>query len=214
MSKRLLNSTKVGQSTTSLGNFCQCSVAHTVQNCFLIFRWEPPALPCIHCLLNWLWAPQKVPSSVFTAVALWVFISIDKVSTPSLLQVDQSQLSQPFFIKDVSSSFALSFLGLSPVCPCLSHTGGPELDIALQAWPQQKQGITSFNLLAILCLMQVRIVLDCLSARARCWIMFNLVPTRTPGLFLQVCFPAGWSPASPGTWGCSSPGAGLCPSPC
>jgi len=40
MSRRLLNISREGDSATSLGNLCQCSVTLTVKkNCFLVFRW-------------------------------------------------------------------------------------------------------------------------------------------------------------------------------
>jgi len=45
------------------------------------------------------------------------------------------------------------------------------------------------------------------AARARCWLVFDLVGPPSPSL--QSCFPAGRSPACAGTWSCSSPGAGL-----
>ncbi|KAK4810782.1 hypothetical protein QYF61_008754, partial [Mycteria americana] len=47
---------------------------------------------------------------------------------------------------------------------------------------EERGRITSLDLLAILCLMQPRIPLA-LAARAHCWLMFNLVSTRTPRSF-------------------------------
>ena len=40
MSRRLLNISKDGDSTTSLGNLCQCSAPHTVKKCSLMFSWK------------------------------------------------------------------------------------------------------------------------------------------------------------------------------
>lgn len=48
---------------------------------------------------------------------------------------------------------------------------------------EQRWRITSINFLAILCIVQPRLLLAFLSVRACCWLMFNLVFTRTPTSF-------------------------------
>ena len=126
------------------------------------------------------------PVSVFFAPYLQVFICLGEIPADLyFLQAKQSQLSQPFLLEVLQFLKHLPgpFIGLSPVYPCLSP-GSPELDTILQVWPHQQRGrIPSFDLLMILCLMQPRVLSDCFAARAHCWIVFNLVSTRTPKTF-------------------------------
>lgn len=91
-----------------------------------------------------------------------------------------------------------------------TEPGSPELDTVFQVWPHQRWGIGKGSPPSALHLMQPRTPFTFFAARAHCWLMFSLVSSRTPALFLQDCFPAGRPPARSGTWGCSSPGAGPC----
>ena len=65
---------------------------------------------------------------------------------------------------------------------------------------EQRVRILSLDLLAILCPMQPMLSLTFFAAWAHCWLMFNLVSTRTPTLFLPSCFSVGWPPACISTW--------------
>ncbi|KAK4830703.1 hypothetical protein QYF61_012872 [Mycteria americana] len=97
---------------------------------------------------------QIQPGSVFSTPSLQVFIYIDKMSPqPSLLQAQQSQLSQPFLIGEMLQS--------------LHHLHGPLLDSLQRGLTsaEQRGRITSLNLLAILCLMQPRITLAFFATR-------------------------------------------------
>lgn len=83
-----------------------------------------------------------------------------------------------------SIRLVISQAGLSPVCPCLSHPGEPRtgpstpsvaLAVVFYLWEGDR--------ITLLCLLsapleQPRMPLACFSAKARCWIMFNL-STRT-----------------------------------
>lgn len=57
--------------------------------------------------------------------------------------------------------------------------------------------ITSLNLYSLFP-THPRMLLAAFAAKAHCWLMSNLFSTRIPGLFLQGCFPAAWSPAPTG----------------
>lgn len=84
--------------------------------------------------------------------------------------------------------------------------GSPELNTVLQVWAYQgwlEMKITSLELLVIFCLMQPRIPLDFLVARAHCWLRFNLVSSGTPRSSSAGLRPAGWPLAYIYCW-CSS----------
>lgn len=64
--------------------------------------------------------------------------------------------------------------------------GSPALGIALHiclARGEQREGITSLDLLVTFCLIQPRRHLTSFAARVHCWFMFSLVSTRTPQVF-------------------------------
>ena len=108
---------------------------------------------------------------------------------PSLLQANEAQFPQPFFIGEV----------LQPT----DHLCGPPLDLLQQlrtlpvlgapAWIQyfrwvliraeQRGTITSLALLATPLLMQPRILLAFQAARAHCWLMTSFSSIRTPTFF-------------------------------
>ena len=64
---------------------------------------------------------------------------------------------------------------------------------------EQRGRITSLDLMATLPLMQPRIPLAFLVARAHCWLTLNLVSTKSPSSFSTKLLPS-WSAAS--IWGC------------
>jgi len=111
MSTRLLNISKDKDSTTPLGNLCQCLVILTVKKCFLMFTRN---------LLGFSLCPWPLVLSLNTtekslALSSQVFINITKISPhPSLLWSIQSQLSQLFFMGEVLQA--------------LNHLCGPSLD--------------------------------------------------------------------------------------
>lgn len=65
------------------------------------------------------------------------------------------------------------------------------------------EGSTYLDLLVILCLMQLRISFNFLTART-CWFAFNLLSTRTPRSFSASLFSTVWSPACIDAWSCNS----------
>lgn len=62
-------------------------------------------------------------------------------------------------------------------------------------------------------LMPPRMLLAFFIARVECWLIFNLVPTRTPRSFPAGLLPSWVPPAHAGAGSCSSSVAGLCISP-
>ena len=76
--------------------------------------------------------------------------------------------------------------------------GSPGLDPGLQVCltsAEQRGGVTSPDLLAVLCLMQPRRSLAAFGTRAHCCLVVNLVPTRTPRAFSAKLFRS-WSAPS------------------
>jgi len=133
---------------------------------------------------------RKEPGSLF-ARSLQVFIHTNQMPP------EQSQLSQPFLTGEMPQSLhhlcgpsldSLQYVHVSPVLG--SHSTPPMASPVLS----QKRRITPIDLLVTLFLMQPRKPLAAFEAQAHCWLMFNLVSTRTPGPFLQSYFPAGWPP--------------------
>lgn len=77
---------------------------------------------------------------------------------------------------------------------------------------EQRGRILSLDLLAMLSLAQRRIPFTFFATRARFWLVFNLVSTRTRRAFSAELLSSWMAPAYICAWGCSSPGAGLCTS--
>jgi len=111
------------------------------------------------------------------------------VPKPSLLQAEQSQLSQPFLMGEGSSPliiFVASYWTLSSMPVSLLYWGAQNWTQCSRCGPtsaEQRRRITSLNPLAMFCLMQSRIPFAFFVARARCWLMFILVSTRIPRSF-------------------------------
>lgn len=80
----------------------------------------------LHSLSYLYTLTKSSPSPLFSGwrVPGWVSLSLKTVCKPLLIFV--------------------AFTALTPVCPCLSCTGGPKLDEVLQMWPSQawRQGST------------------------------------------------------------------------
>jgi len=180
MSRQLLDISMVEDSTTSMSKLCQCSVTITVK-LFPDVQREPPVFQAVLTASGSVTGHHwKEPGSVCFTPSLQVFIYIDKIPTePSLLQAEQFQLSQPFLIGEMLQT-------LIHLCdPSLdSHQyinaslvlGSPELDKHSRCGltsAEQRGRITSLNLVATLCLKQLRIPFASFAARAHCWLVLN-----------------------------------------
>lgn len=101
VSKQLLSISEDGDSTTYLGHACQDSVILVPKKYFFTFRGN---LLCLGLhplpLVLALGTTEKKPNSGLSASFLQVFILIEKIPL-TLLQSEQSQLSQPFLIKEM-----------------------------------------------------------------------------------------------------------------
>ena len=87
----------------------------------------------------------------------------------------------PWILQSLNHLCCLALDSLQDI-PVYLLLGSPSLNPALQIFitrAEQRRGITSVNLLAVLCLMQSRMPLAFFSVRAQCWLTFNLLPTRT-----------------------------------
>ena len=115
VSRQLLNISEGGDSTTALGKLCQCLVTPAVKKWFLMFRGN---LPCFS------WCPLPLVLALGTTKRSlaptplhpplrYLYTLIRSAPEPSLLQAQQSQLSQPFLICQM----------LQPLC----HLCGPLL---------------------------------------------------------------------------------------
>jgi len=99
MSRWLLNIAKEGDSVTSLGNLGQCSVILTMKKRFLMFRQNLlcfsfcPLPPVLSLKRAWPHPFSTFPSDI--SIHWW------DSSQLSLLQAEQSQLSQPFLTEEL-----------------------------------------------------------------------------------------------------------------
>lgn len=73
-----------------------------------------------------------------------------------------------------------------------------------------KREVSPLDLLAVLCLMQPRMLLSFFATRVYCWLPLNFLSTRTMCPFLRSCFPDEQASACTGVQAYSSPDAGLC----
>ena len=125
---------------------------------------------------------KRVPSVSF-APSLQVFTYTDEMPPePSLLQAEQPHLFQPFLPGEILQPLhhlsGPSLDSLQYTAPYLSCTGEPRTEHSTH------QGrMTSLSLLATLLLMQPSLPWVVFAAQARCWLMFNLLPTWTPKAF-------------------------------
>ena len=130
---------------------------------------------------------REEPGSILVALTLYIFININKVTPQSpLLQTKETQLPQPFFIREVLHSLNhLCCPALDPLqqFPVLLELRGPELDTIFQVWSPQGRAEGQENLsdlLTTLLLIPARVPLAFLATRAQCWLMVILLSTRTP----------------------------------
>ncbi|KAK4825522.1 LOW QUALITY PROTEIN: hypothetical protein QYF61_000035, partial [Mycteria americana] len=139
-SKRPLNTSRDGDSTTSLGSLFQCLITLSVKKNFLISSLNLPwrnlrPFPLVLSLVTW----EKTPTPPL--YNLLSVVESDEVSPqPPFLQAKQSQLPQPLLIR-----LLLQTLHQLP-CPSL-HTlqylniplvvGGPKLNTVFEVRPHQ-----------------------------------------------------------------------------
>lgn len=101
------------------------------------------------------------------------------------------------------------FVGLFPVCPCLSCTGKPRNGHKIQMWCHHwrvEGRVTFSDLLATPLLMHLWGFLTFFATIAHCWLMVSLLSTRIPHCpSLQICFIVAWFPESIDARGFSSP---------
>lgn len=112
----------------------------------------------------------------------------------SPLQADLTQAPQPLLLGQVlqpSPPWGPS-TEVPPVCLCLSCTTGSKLDAVLQRWSYKccaEETNHFLDLLAPLLLIQLRILLAFITARADCWLIFDQWATKTPETFPAELFP-------------------------
>lgn len=140
---------------------------------------------CAHGFWSSYWAPMErawlcplctLPSDIYTHWwrPCWTFSSPGWTVTALWAFPHRRGAPQP--------SYSWLFVGVSLVL------GSPGLVPALQEWPHQtweeRRGrITSLYLLATHLLMQPRTPFTFFALSAHCWVMINLVSTRTPRCF-------------------------------
>ncbi|KAK4812678.1 LOW QUALITY PROTEIN: hypothetical protein QYF61_012188 [Mycteria americana] len=139
-SKRPLNTSRDGDSTTSLGSLFQCLITLSVKKNFLISSLNLPwrnlrPFPLVLSLVTW----EKRPTP-----PLYTLLSVeesDEVSPqPPFLQAKQSQLPQPLLIRLLLQTLpqlrcpsldTLQYLNIPLV------VGGPKLNTVFEVWPHQ-----------------------------------------------------------------------------
>lgn len=209
-----------GDSTASLGSLCQYSSTRTMKKYFSVFRWNRLCsnlfpLP----LLLSLGATEK--SLALSSVRLPFRYLYTLIRFPwgfSFLSWTATSLPTfPHGREGPSPLIIQQFL-----CWNLSSIPMSVLYWRAQNWtqyfrygftnPHERGRITSLYLLAVLVLMQPRILLSFFAARAHCWLMFNLILGLLGplGPFPQSCFPVRMPPACSGAQHCSSQDVGMC----
>ncbi|KAK4824710.1 LOW QUALITY PROTEIN: hypothetical protein QYF61_017936 [Mycteria americana] len=139
-SKRLLNTSRDGDSTTSLGSLFQCLITLSVKKNFLISSLNLPWCNLRPFLLSYhlLHGRRDRPPPLYNLLSV---VESNKVSPqPPFLQAKQSQLPQPLLIR-----FLLQTLHQlrCPSLDMLQHlnvslvVGGPKLNTVFQVWPHQ-----------------------------------------------------------------------------
>lgn len=166
-----------------------------------------------NCLFSWYWARLKRLAS-FSLHPLFRYLYVlIRFLAPAFLS---SRHNSCYSLSLSSQERHFSPLIIWALCRALSSMYNFLLYRGAQDWMQYfRCSLTNSDKRKIrwsfltcwqkLCLMQPRITLTFLMARAHCWLIYNLVPIKTPGPFLQSCFLAGCT----GAQGCSFPSTGL-----
>ena len=124
--RQLLEISKDGDSTASLGKLCQCLVTLTLKKCFLMFRGNLLCFSlCPLPLVLALGSHQKEPGSVLFSPSFQVFMYIDKIPlTLPFSMLNRSSFTPPHRRDAPAPSWLLwPCAGLSPVSPYLPCTG-------------------------------------------------------------------------------------------
>lgn len=109
---------------------------------------------------------------------------LNSLSSLSLSSYEMLQSLNHFRSPSFSS---LRYLCVSPVLGAHNWTQHSRCSISSA---EQKAGISTLSLLVTLHLARSRMAVTSVVARARCWLRFHLLPTRTPGPFCAKLFPA------------------------
>lgn len=200
MSSQVLNISKDGESTVSLGNLCQCLNTIKVEKFFLCLNADSCVLTCVHCLLSCLSKLLKLTLLSLLPLfqylykfirSLWAFCSPGWIALPSL-SASYKRCSRHLVIT-VACILAHSH-GPWPIpLPIVITRHGwthsmPALSWGAHHWfkhsrcvsPVLNRGnplFTSLNLLATPFRMQPRRLLS-LAIRARCCPVVSLLSTR------------------------------------
>ncbi|KAK4826124.1 LOW QUALITY PROTEIN: hypothetical protein QYF61_005276 [Mycteria americana] len=141
-SKRPLNTSRDGDSTTSLGSLFQCLITLSVKKNFLISSLNLPwrnlrPFPLVLSLVTW----EKRPTPTSLQPPFHVVVESDEVSPqPPFLQAKQSQLPQPLLIRLLLQTLHQL---RCPSLDTLQHlnvplvVGGPKLNTVFEVWPHQ-----------------------------------------------------------------------------
>lgn len=130
MSSWVLNIFTDGNPKTSLGNLCQCLIALTVNKYIPVFRWNFMSFSScpLHLALSVATTKSPAPSPLLPPIRCVYIVELPQPLEPSLLWVEQFQLSQPSLYWKMLHSCNQSSLwhctGLTPVSSYLSCTGG------------------------------------------------------------------------------------------
>ena len=120
---------------------------------------------------------------------------------PLLLQDEQAQNPQPFFIGEVFQPFDLLYCTLLDLLQQLHIflvLQTPGLDVILQVGPHKSRvggTIISLSLLTSPLLLQPRIPLDIQAANTYCWLMSSFSSIRTPKSFSVRLLSVDYSPS-------------------
>jgi len=126
MSRLFLNISKEGDSTTSLGNLCQCSITLTVKKVFPDVQREPPLLQFLPIAHVFLLGTTEKSLTPFSLHPPFKYVHTFMGSPLSLLFPRLNSPSSPFSSRrdtPVLYSSLWHFAWLSAVSPCLSCTG-------------------------------------------------------------------------------------------
>ena len=154
----VLSISRGGDCTTSLGSLCQDSVTLPVKKFFLIFVWN---FLCSSCPFSCHWTPLKRVWPHPVTPAIQMFINSDK---PSLLQAEQSQVSQPFLVQEMLQAphhFCDPLLDSFQQFLVFLELGSPELDTVDQMWPPQgRVEEEAHHILTTVCSLVTREMMD------------------------------------------------------
>jgi len=125
-------------SDISLGSLFQCSITLVKERSFLPFVWNFCFLVCACCPLFCHWGPFKRAWPHPLDSCPLATISIAKMPPQSsFLQAEQTQVSQPFLIREmlqVSNHLSSCLLDLLQQFPVFLELSSPELDTVLPLW--------------------------------------------------------------------------------